>query len=86
MALTTQQEQVAIAVGNAFVAAGFTTEASATAMLKRLKLEQDKRKLESAATLLRSQYATDTSQFNTALEQNQAAQAQIQATIDALTV
>jgi hypothetical protein len=84
MALTTQQEQVAIAVGNAFVAAGFTTEASATAMLKRLKLEQDKRKLESAATLLRSQFATGTSQFNTALEQNQAAQAQIQATIDAL--
>ena len=84
MALTSTQEAVAIAVGNAFVAAGFTTEALATSMLKRLKLEQDLRKLQSVETNLRATFAGSTSQFNDALVVNQAAQAVKQAEIDAL--
>ena len=85
MALTTQQEAVAIAIGNAFIAAGFTTEAAATAMLKRLKLEQDLRKLQSVETGLRNQYAAGTTTYNDALAANQALQNAKQQEIDALT-
>lgn len=74
MALTPTQESVAIAIGNAFIAAGFTTEAAATAMLKRLKLEQDLRKLQTAETGLRNQYGTATTQYSDALAANQALQ------------
>jgi hypothetical protein len=84
MALTPTQEAVAIAVGNAFVAAGFTSEALATAMLKRLKLEQDKRKLESQQSNLRATYAVDTTQFNDALVALQAQMAAKQVEIDKL--
>ena len=85
MALTPTQEAVAIAVGNSFVAAGFTTEQAATAALRRLKLTQDLIALQSAETNLRVEYAGDTTAFNDALVANQALQNAKQQEIDQLT-
>ena len=54
------------------------------AWLKRSKLETELAALVSAERKLRASYATETGEFNTALEANQAAQAAKEAEIDAL--
>lgn len=74
MALTPTQEAVAIAVGNAFIAAGFTNEAQATNALVTLKLQNDLTVAAAALAAERgaweavgAQYAIDRSEAQLAL-------------------
>ncbi len=84
MALTPTEEAGLRVIFNSFVAAGYTQPAQVTAMLTKLKLEQELRALQSQATNLRADFAGDTAAFNDALTALQAAQAAKQAEIDAL--
>ena len=70
-------------VVDATAAAAFTAETYA-AYLHRAKLRNDLAALESAERNLRTEFATDTGEFNATLEANQAAQNAKQAEIDVL--
>jgi len=84
MAPTPTQEAGLIAIFNAFVTAGYATQAELTSTFQQLRLEQQLRALQSQAANLRTQYAVDTSEYNDALAASQAAQAAKQSEIDAL--
>ncbi|MCB0245750.1 MAG: hypothetical protein KDI12_20220 [Anaerolineae bacterium] len=84
MAFTPTEEAGLRVIFNSFVAANYTTPQQVTAMLTRLKLEQELRALESQENNLRAAYAGDTAEFNDALTALNAAQAAKQAEIDAL--
>ncbi len=84
MAFTPAEEAGLRAILGAFIAAGYTTQEQATAMLARLKLEQELRALQSQAT---NMAATEDAQNQAYVQAFEAMLAQIaakQAEIDAL--
>lgn len=72
MALTPEQEAVLIAIGNAFVAAGFTTELQATQALTHLKLQNELNTLQGEYNNLADDQSESNNTFNTQLEALQA--------------
>ena len=84
MAFQTWEENYLRAIMNSFTAAGYESEEQITAMLARLKLEQDLRALESELRNLQAAEVVEQAAYEASLAANATARAAKQAEIDAL--
>ncbi len=84
MAFTPTEEAGLRIIFNSFVAAGYTAQEQVTAMLARLKLEQELRALQSQATNMLTTETAQNSAYAAEWVAMQALIAQKQAEIDAL--